>query len=321
MRMLLALSCAGLAWATAALGQERPSAPSEPTDVEGVVVTARRIGVPVWRVTNGASTVVLIGQIQGVPAKAAWRPEELERAVAQADAVLFPHDIRGTPADVARLLWRARSIVLLPKGKTLADYLDASTLARLTALAKDEAQREKRMRLHPWVVASDLMEGAEVGEPLDGDRVSQVVERAARKNRKKQEAVGAVAAGGLLDAYFEGPQAHVGCLEAAIATGEAGPEAGRRRLADWSRSRVPAVAASAAEQAHDRCWPFGPARERLRAEWRKAIDGRLAAPGVTVAVAPLLYLAEDGGLLDGLAARGLQIEGPRWRAVAGPDGE
>jgi hypothetical protein len=81
------------------------------------------------------------------------------------------------------------------------------------------------------------------------------------------------------------------------------------------------VAASAAEQAHDLCWPFGPARERLRAEWRKAIDGRLAAPGVTVAVAPLLYLAEEGGVLDGLAARGLQIEGPRWRAVATPDGE
>lgn len=318
-RTFLALSCAGLAWATGApgaVGQERPPGLVGPTEVEGVVVTARRIGVPVWRVSRGASTVVLIGQIQGVPAKAAWRPAELERAVAQADSVLFPHDIRGSPADIARMIWRARSIVLLPKGKTLADYVDAATLERLAVVTKDQGAKPQRMHFHPWVIADELLSGAEAGELLGDDRVSEVVERAARKARKKRDAVGVFGADRVLDAYFAGPQAHVACLEAAIATAEAGPAAGRKRIADWTRSRVPEVAGSAAERAYDVCWPFGAARDRLRADWRAAVDRKLAEPGVTVAVAPLLYLAEGGGLLDRLAARGLEVEGPRWRAGA-----
>jgi hypothetical protein len=34
-----------------------------------------------------------------------------------------------------------------------------------------------------------------------------------------------------------------------------------------------------------------------------------------VAVVPLRYLAEPGGLLDDLEAQGYAIQGPRWRAA------
>ena len=311
-RLLLLLACAGLVWGGASAGQERaaPAADAEPNEVEGVLVTARRIGVPVWRVSDGRSTLVLIGQIQGVPKDAAWRPAELERTVAQADSVLFPHELKASPADVARVIWRARSVVLLPKGKTLADYVDAATLARLRPWRSGKAIEPL---LHPWMVADELITETQAGELFGDDRVTEVVARAARRHRKKRQAVGVQHASRMLDAYFGDPARHVPCLQAALAVAEAGPEAARGRVAAWTRSRVVEVVRSPAERAFDVCWPYGSGRDVLRADWRAALDRRLSTPGVTVAVAPLLYLAEEGGVLDAFAARGLQIDGPRWR--------
>lgn len=315
---------AALAFATAASTSAQTAAATGPQpraaqaeefpELGTVVVTARRIGVPVWRVSQGSSTLILVGEIQGVPTDAPWRPAELERAVAQADRVIFPHNVRGSPADVARMLWRMRSIVFLPRGRTLADYLDAKTLERLRTLNPTLAGGPTRVNLHPWMVADELMTAAGAGELLGEERVAEVVAKAVRKHKKKREVVGLYVASRVIDAYLVGPGAHVSCLKAAIATAEAGKGASARRIAAWTRSRVPEVVASPAEQAYDLCWPFGAAPARLRADWSAALDRNLVAPGATVAVLPLLYLAEDGGLLDGLAARGLEISGPRWRA-------
>lgn len=314
--LALAVSWMLLASTTAAVGQVREEDPLDPYEVEAVVVTARRIGVPVWRVGHGSSTLILVGEIQGVPEDAPWRPAELESVVAQADRVVFPHNVSASPADIARMLWRTRSIVFLPKGKTLADYVDAGTLARLEAVNQAADGWATRPNLHPWMVADELMTAAGAGELLGEERVAEVVAKAVRKHKKKREVVGRYGAGRVVDAYLVGPGQHVACLEAAIDTAEAGREASARRIADWTRSRVPDVIASPAERAYDLCWPFGAAPARLRADWRAALDRKLAAPGVTVAVLPLLFLAENGGLLDGLAARGLDISGPRWRAEA-----
>jgi uncharacterized protein YbaP (TraB family) len=314
--VVLAMSCAVLAWGSCAVGQIRETQPLDDNQVEAVVVTARRIGVPVWRVSQGRSTLILVGEIQGVPKDAPWRPAELERTVAQADAVIFPHNVRGSPADIARMLWRMRSFIFLPKGKTLADYVDARTMERLRAVDTSGVGGPSPLNLHPWMVADELMTVAGAGELLGEERVADAVAKAVRKHRKKREVVGVYPASRVLDAYLIGPGAHVPCLKAAIATAEAGREASARRIADWTRSRVPEVIASPAEQAYDLCWPFGAGPARLRADWRAALDRKLAAPGVTVAVLPLLFLAEGGGVLDRLAARGLEISGPRWRAEA-----
>ena len=40
---------------------------------------------------------------------------------------------------------------------------------------------------------------------------------------------------------------------------------------------------------------------------------------MTMAVAGVRLLAVEGGILDQLEARGLEIEGPDWRAEAGED--
>ncbi|MGQ2928952.1 MAG: hypothetical protein ACT6Q3_00635 [Sphingopyxis sp.] len=79
---------------------------------------------------------------------------------------------------------------------------------------------------------------------------------------------------------------------------------------------MPAVMANPLERALGRCWPwtndgFGPA---LRQQWVGAINDAAAKPGVTLAVVPLLVLAEPDGVLDRLRAQGLPIVGPAWTA-------
>ena len=76
------------------------------------------------------------------------------------------------------------------------------------------------------------------------------------------------------------------------------------------------VLASPLEQAVGACsyWSVMGQGERLRGIWNQAADQALSETGVTVAIAPLRLLAEPDGVLDRLAAQGLEPLGPDWRA-------
>ena len=64
------------------------TAEPEATVVEEVVVLARRSGAPMWEITRGDSTLILVGEIRGVPEATPWRPDALEKATLRADRVI-----------------------------------------------------------------------------------------------------------------------------------------------------------------------------------------------------------------------------------------
>lgn len=70
------------------------------------------------------------------------------------------------------------------------------------------------------------------------------------------------------------------------------------------------------ERALDRCGWFADRtlREQGRAQWAEAVTTALSNQSVTLVVAPLTVIAEQGGLLDQATARDLDISGPEWRA-------
>ena len=39
----------------------------------------------------------------------------------------------------------------------------------------------------------------------------------------------------------------------------------------------------------------------------------MISPGVTMGVAPIRLLADEGGVLDALEARGFEVVGPEWK--------
>ena len=284
------------------------------SEVEPIVVTARRSGAPMWTVTAGDSTVLLVGAIDGVPRSVAWRPDALEAATLRADRILLGTGVQGSLGDILRLIWRSRTLTRLPEGRTSADYLSPEWQARLDAL--EARYRVDHSRKSFLLSSRDLLT-----DQLDFDRdtaddAGDVVRRAARKARIPVRAV----TGGRGDQLVEDlltapPERLVACMQAAIEATEAGAGPVQQRGEDWTRFRVRAVLDSPLEKALGRCWPWGDPTigPQLRAAWIEGIDKALAEHGVTMAVAPLNLVGGEDGVLDRLKAKGLEVSGPDWR--------
>ena len=287
------------------------------TTVDEVIVSARRSEAPIWQVTQGDSTLILVGAISGVPRDVEWRPEALEAATRRSQRILFPQEGRASPADVFRLIWRIRTIASLPKGATTADYLSPEVQARLDVVMAD--QRNDGWRTSSLMILSmDLLSDKAGYERGRTRNATDVIKKAARDARVPVRPVGTVRGDEIVDSLITAPPAtYAVCLERALAAAEAGPEGAAIRIQDWRARRVPEVMAQPLEQALGLCWPWGDPEiaPLLRRQWAEAIQTALGEPGVTMAVAQLRVLAETDGVLNALEAQGYEVEGPEWKAA------
>lgn len=297
------------------LASETPTRAQDeaPTALEDIVVVARRSGAPTWEIRNGDSVVIIVGALSAVPRDTAWRPEALEAAVVQADAIVMSQTATMSLGDYMRMR-RARS--RLPDGATMADYLEADQLARLEALGARYRQNYATQGL--VAVARDLLDDRLAYERGTGRGVLTTVRSMARKAKKSTVHVGNLDARHVDDAIAVPDDNQIACLSAAIRATEAGRDSMAQRGANWARQDVRAVLASPLERAVDHCDMFadGDLRRDGRAQWSGALADALTAARTTLIVAPISVAAEAGGLLDQAAARGLEVSGPEWRAAS-----
>lgn len=317
-RVRAALVALLLAAGAPAASQAIASDPAAEADAgEDIVVTARRSGAPMWTIRTAAGTVVLVGEIAGVPKATPWRPERLEGATDRAQRVILGTKATVSPGDILRLIFKGGGLVKLPKGCVASDYLDAGQMKRLQALETRFDQDYARSNF--LMTAFDLLSKRLSFNRDTADDASDVVRKAARQSKIPTQPVGEVRGEDMLDNLFAAaPETHIPCLEAAMTATEAGPDIVTARGEAWTRFDVPAVMANPLEEALGRCWPwtndsFGP---ELRQQWVGAIRDATAQPGVTLAVVPLRVLAEKDGVLDRLQAKGLPIDGPAWHFSA-----
>lgn len=296
--------------ATPSLAQE-----PEADRVEDIIVIARRSDVPVWEVSKGDRSLILVGNIRGVPRDFEWNPAGLRDATARADRVLYPPVGRVSPADIIRLVWRGRTVARLPEGRTSADYLAPDVQTRLEAVMSGERNEAWRTQGF-FLLGLDLMTD-KAGYRRGGDDAEDAVRVAARRARINGETVGFVRGDDIVDSLLsQPPETFAPCIAAGVGAAEAGPTGFAERAEDWRARRVPEVMANPLDIALGQCWPWGdPAiGAELRSLWLTALSQAVEQPGVTLAVAPLRLLAEPGGVLDGLEADGFDIVGPEWRA-------
>jgi hypothetical protein len=285
-------------------------------ELDEVVVLARRSGAPMWTITRGDTTLILVGAITSIPRDLSWRPDDLEAAAARSDLILFPQQGRASMADVLRIIWRARTIGLMPQGQTTADYLTPEYQARLETIMAGDRNQDWRTRSLLFVGFDLMQDKAGYARGGTGDDAMDVIRRAARRARVTVRPVGTVRGDELIDSLITAPQtAHVPCVEAAIAAAELGPDAARERAEDWRALRVADVVASPIDRALNQCWPWGDPEiaPQLRQQWSAAIETAMISPGVTMGVAPIRLLADEGGVLDALEARGFEVVGPDWK--------
>ena len=310
---LSAVLCLG---AVAGPGPTAAQTPEATAQLDEVIVQARRSGAPMWTVTRGDSTLILVGAITSIPRDLSWRPDELEAAAARSDLILFPQEGRASVSDLLRVIWRARTIGRMPPGHTTADYLSPEYQARLEAIMADDRNQDWRTKSLLFVGFDLMQDKAGYMRGRTADDATAVIRRAARRARVTVRPVGIVRGDELVDSLITAPQtAHVPCVEAAIAAAEQGPDAARERAEDWRALRVADVIASPIDRALNQCWPWGDPEiaPELRQQWAAAIETAMISPGVTMGVAPIRLLADEGGVLDGLEARGVEVVGPEWK--------
>jgi len=287
---------------------------AEVTQVDDVVVEARRSSAPTWEVTRGGSTLLLVGAIQALPKSQEWRPDALERAAERSDRVLYSHAANVSPADIFRLIWRSGTLTRMPRGKSAADYLAPEWNQRLVAL--DALTRDDLQRQSFFLTRTELLFGLTKLDRDQGPSVEDAVRRAARRGRTPSQRISEVRGDEILDALLLlPPESWVTCIQLGIVAAEAGEAGMLERAAAWRRFDVPTVMESPLEIAMTECWPWGDPKwgALLRSQWLAGAEGALAQDGTTLAVVPLRVLAEPNGLLDTLEARGFEIIGPVWK--------
>ena len=137
---------------------QTPSTDQSDATAEEVVVTAQRIGIPVWRVTRSGTTIVLVGSIGRVAPGTRWDPAALDAALAQADRIMFPEamDVSFGLFSVIGLIGKWRAQASLPEGQTLQSMTTPDQWARLVALRDQGILKPGFERVHPYHLAMTL---------------------------------------------------------------------------------------------------------------------------------------------------------------------
>jgi hypothetical protein len=230
---------------------------------------------------------------------------------------MFPQAQAYTTGSPFRLIgWFAKwkDMESLPKSQSLDQFVSPEHMARLAALQTAGMAPKDFARRHPLHLAQDLRDEAN-GKLEFGRSAADYVGRAIKQHKLKL-AVDPIpkskAKPVIKDLFASEPQEHVPCLIAAIAAAEAGPAAVQARSDAWAARRVPEVVASPIDKATKDCWPensLGTPTEDVLDRMKQLLTEKQ----VTVAVLNLRTLAETGGILDGLAAAGYDVQGPAWK--------
>jgi uncharacterized protein YbaP (TraB family) len=278
--------------------------------VEELVVVARDKGPPWWRVSDGDTTVYVLGAPDVLPKGQAWDAAVLQRRLQGAHTVILPFNNLGVGVLQAP---GAAIAYLREKGPPLEARLPGGLRARFVAARERLGQPAKRYGWDSELVAAMVM----VADYRDQARLTaadpgKTVARMAKAMKLKTVSK-AYSAGRLIGAARRTPPALQRlCLEEVLASVEAGPEAIRAGGAAWAEGDP--RAALAISRPYDRCVNAVPAgaqlSAQLKADTAKAIARALTQPGHAVAVVQMGPLLSEGGVLDRLRDQGFVVKTP-----------
>lgn len=291
---------------------ERPVPDSNVDDTANdIVVVARRSGVPIWEVTTGNGTILMVGEIDDVPKSTPWRPAPLEEATRRADRVILDVSSKASAGDVLRLILKGGKAMKLPDDRVADDYLDPRLARRLHQL--EDRYDVDYSRQNFLATARDILT-QQLGFGRDVTiNATEVVRKVAKQARIPTRPVDTMRFRGVIDNLLQAPpESHIRCLRAAVDAADAGPESVDERGQAWTRSDVSALTANPIETAIGQCWPWSSEElgVELRRQWAVAIDEAGRTSGTTLALIPIRVLTERGGVLDHLRQGGSDIKGP-----------
>ena len=288
-----------------------PSADPEGTVVQELVVTSHLGGPAWWRVSNGASTVFILGTPEALPKGLKWDQTLLDRRLEGANELIGPPTVSVGLGDAFALLnARKRFRSHGPMENSLAPDLRARFLADRSTLTHDaRAYSGWTPLVASLLMISDFRRKAR----LEERQPASTVVRLARDRGLKVVASGTYRFVPLVRAVEVGQETSgPACLADALDEIEAGAARVDRAAAGWARGDV--ATALSAQRGYEKCLASLPAGADLpskaMADATAAIATALAKPGHSVAVVNLRPLVAQGGVLQQLQARGFKVATP-----------
>jgi uncharacterized protein YbaP (TraB family) len=316
--LLAAAPAAGLT--QGAPPQPSPPAPAPDTAVspdpdavllQELVVVARDRGPAWWSVSNGASTVYVLGAPSLAPKRTDWDTATLDRRLKGASQVILP--FQDVKVHVSGSIGAAWNLMRLRAVHPFEDSLDEATRARFVAAREKIGQPASRYKTNNALAAGLLLAGDYRDHfGLTNADTAKVVKVYA-KMAKAPVVQRSYDIGSLMGAMIRTPKpAARACLDAVLDQVEAGPSVTVDAARAWAAGNTPAALEN--ERTYERCVNMVPGAQafdaRTKADQVAAIEKALQTPGHAVAVVQLRPLLAKGGVLDQLRAKGYQVKTP-----------
>lgn len=318
--LALALSVAAAAPASLAQGVVlQPAAPAaappgidpDATLVEELVVVARVRGPAWWTVSNGTSTVYVLGAPSLAPRRTPWELTTLQRRLNGANQVIMP--FQEVTVHLSGSFGAAWNLMRLRSAKPFEEGLDPATRARFAAAREKIGQPAGRYKTNNPLAAGLLLAGDYRDHAGLTNADTAKVVRAYAQMAKAPVVRKSYDIGPLMGAIIRTPKpAGRACLEAVLDQVEAGPGVTIAAAKAWAEGDTPGALEN--ERTYERCINMAPGAQafdaRAKADEVAAIEKALTTPGHSVAVVLLRPLLAQGGVLDQLRAKGYQVKTP-----------
>lgn len=289
-----------------------PLADPEETLLEELVVNAKLPGPAWWRVSDGDTTIYILGTPSALPRGQAWDRSIVERRLTGAFALITPPQaqagLRDAPAAIG-LMNRMRSKT--PLAQTLPPALNARFTAMLTKLGKKpDAYAGWKPLAAGMLLARDFRKAAR----LDFDQPDRAIRQMAKKKKVRITPAATYkampAARAIVREHTEA--AGLACLEVALDEVEAG--AGRLRAAGQAWADGEVRTSMSGVRGYERCAAQLPGAAELNrkalSDQTEAIARALKTPGHAVAIMGVRPLVSEDGVLQRLRARGYTVKTP-----------
>jgi hypothetical protein len=303
-----------LALPASAQGPAKPARP-DPNDpdsviVEELVVTARLPGPAWWTVSNGASTVYVLGAPTLAPKHMEWDRGLFERRLSGANVVILPfQDVKVTFVGAFGAAFNFMRL----RGGVFEATLDPATQARFVAvrnrLGEPADHYGTRNPLAAGLVlATDYRakSGLTTADPTK--LIKLLAQRARVPVSQKSYDIGPVMGAVIRTS----PAAGRACFDEVLVQAEAGPGVTQAAARAWASGDVRGALGN--ERTYERCIALVPGAAafdaRVKTDLVAAIGQALKRPGHAIAVVPLRPLLAQGGVLDQLRAQGFTVTTP-----------
>jgi len=284
----------------------------EGTLVEELVVNAKLPGPAWWRVSDGDTTIYVLGTPSALPRGQAWDKSIVEKRLTGAFALITPPAAKAGLADTPAAL----SLLSKMRSKTpLSSALPPALAARMTtALARLGKPADAYASWKPLAAGMLLARDFRKSARLDFDQPDATILRIARRKKVRITPAATYKAMPAAKAIVRDhtPAAGIACLEVALDEVEAGP--GRLRAAGQAWAAGEVRTSMSGVRGYERCAAQLPGAAELNrralADQTEAIARAMKTPGHAVAIMGVRSLVAEDGVLDRLRARGFTVRTP-----------